>query len=235
MSIQVEMNEKEFQNVLDRLIHMRDTQNDMSPVLWKCFPIIRRSLRDTFAAGGRPNKWPARWDALESVFPVLAGKAPLNASGHLRQGVIQGGATVLTKDSLFFGSNIEYAAKQHFGGPSTITVPQKQVKKVESDTIEKRVKVAKPGGGYKFEIKHIKLPPRKSKAGTYYVLMHGRGGWFAKQYTSEGTFTITIRPRPFMHLMPEDQDAILNVFRSEIMRGPNDPPLSGPGGQVAIV
>jgi phage gpG-like protein len=151
-------------------------------ILRRLVPIIKRSINQNFVNGGRPDPWAPRWEGIESLFPNTEGKNVLRVSGLLRQSVVQSAEVVLTKDSLIYGTRLEYAKTQQFGGPSKIKVPENKIRYMQN--------------------------------GTPYVCLHGSNGWYAKKIDSDGTFTIKVRPRPFLMIQPDDYSAIRKVFES---------------------
>lgn len=117
--------DKRLAEILDKLVLANQR---FEPIFRRCVPIIRRSIDRTFREGGRPERWPSRWEALERIFPNLKGKNVLRVTGRLRQSVVQDPVVVLTKDMLTYGTNLEYAKTQNFGGRSKITVPPEKVR-----------------------------------------------------------------------------------------------------------
>lgn len=175
--------DRELKEVMNKLIKLG---RDFEPLLRRVVPILRRSVNKTFSEGGRPQKWPDRWKALETVFPNLKGKNALKVTGRLRQSVVQDPTVVITKDSLTYGTNLEYAKTQQFGGPSKIKVPEDKI--------------------------------RHMKNGTPYVIMRGSTGFFAKKLDADGSFTINVRPRPFLQIFDEDVQAITKVFQDAMIK-----------------
>lgn len=176
--------DREMKQVIGRLMKMAA---DFEPLLRRVVPILRRSINKTFSEGGRPEKWPDRWKALETVFPNLKGKNALKVTGRLRQSVVQDPEVVITKNSLMYGTNLEYAKTQQFGGPSKVTVPEDKV--------------------------------RTMKNGTPYVIMRGEQGFFAKKLEAGNTFTINVRPRPFLQIFEDDVKAINEIFKNAMIKG----------------
>jgi phage gpG-like protein len=97
-----------------RTIEQRVT--DLRPALFEIQQVALDSIRQTFAAGGRPQRWVALRSARQRG--SLASAIPLNDTGRLRSSIagrIQGANQVV------LGTNVKYAAIHNYGG--TINVP----------------------------------------------------------------------------------------------------------------
>ena len=178
------MNLRNYPEVDRSLSDMLSRCQDLRPALNRSATVIRKSVDKTFAAGGRPP-WPPRWDVLEWLNPSLVGKRPLMVSGRLRQAAVQAPVITITKTSLTYWVNLEYAATQQFGGPSFV------------------------------EVDPNKIRFRKSDGQPYALLFSQQSGWYSKkvvQQMGKWGFEINVRARPFLQFFDEDISEICDIF-----------------------
>ena len=99
-----------------RVRAVADRLNDLSPILQIVGENVRAFIDDRFATATAPDGAPWRPLSMTTVAvnPRRAGGSPLADTGRLRASITYDAQS----RSLSFGTNVVYAAKQHFGDPN---------------------------------------------------------------------------------------------------------------------
>lgn len=87
--------------------------DNMTPIFEVVAANIREKIDDSFNAAKSPqgDDWRALSDTTKRLNPRRVGGTPLNDTGRLRGSI----TTRVTPHTLFFGTNVVYAATQNFG------------------------------------------------------------------------------------------------------------------------
>jgi phage virion morphogenesis protein len=139
--------------VINRLKRLSKAGADLRKPLSECGEIMRRSIEQNFQQGGRfssPNDWRGggnRWADLSPVTIELRKKEnkwpgkKLIKSAELKNSI----SAVVKGNELEVGTNLEYAAIQHYGGQAgrnhKVTIPARPFLVVQDEDIENMVDV----------------------------------------------------------------------------------------------
>jgi len=177
---------------------------DMRPVMDAIGLHMIRSLQKNIKGGGRPNKWPAN----------IFGTRLLSRGG----GLFKSFSHIYDKQYVEVGTNLPYAAIQHFGG----VIRPKRVKALPVPITKQAAKAQENVQSVR-EIEDLIFVPRKGLPPLLVKVKYGGRGKGRYEKAWEPWFvlkkSVKIPPRPYMLFQESDIRYIMRTIRGFLATG----------------